>query len=116
MQDHVPLRSSYQEWGYDALATTTSLSDFEQTEAEERSLSIGWQPHPDNYRKMSLLALCCCCPVGVKASRQPLQVSMKLATYLSVHVPVYLCFQTSSKGRCFRFQTTSNLTRLLIPI
>lgn len=84
MQDHVPLRSSYREWGYDALATTTSLSDFEQTEAEERSVSIGWQSHPDNYRKMSLLALCCCCPVGVKAFRQSLQVSMKLATYLSV--------------------------------
>ena len=91
MQDHVPLRSSYREWGYDALATTTSLSDFEQTEAEERSLSIGWQPHPDNYRKMSLLALCCCCPVGVKAFRQSLQVSMKLAIYLSVHVPVATC-------------------------
>lgn len=90
MQDHVPLRSSYQEWGYDALATTTSLSDFEQTEAEERSVSIGWQPHPDNYRKMSLLALCCCCPVGVKAFRQSLQVSMKFS-YLPSSVPVATC-------------------------
>ena len=92
MEDHVPLRSSYREWSYDALATTTSLSDFEQTEG---SVSVGWQPHPDNYRKVSLIALCCCCPVGVKAFRQSLQVSMnvgaQLATYTHLPVVQYSC-------------------------
>ena len=73
-QAQLPLRVGYKHRSYDALATCVLLSDSEK-EIEMSRVDQEPSVHPDNFRKWSLLALCCFCPVGVKALSHSLTVS-----------------------------------------
>ena len=72
MQAEVPLKTSYREKGYDATATSMPLLETAGKEMEADDNSE--ETPPDNYRTRSLVALCCFCPVGVKALSQSLIV------------------------------------------
>jgi len=73
MQAEVPLKTSYsKEKGYDATATSMPLLVTAEKEMEADDNSE--ETPPDNHRTRSLVALCCFCPVGVKALSQSLIV------------------------------------------
>lgn len=83
MQAEVPLKTSYKDQtGYDATATSVPLLVTAEKEAEEEGISK--ETPPDNYRSRSLAALCCFCPVGVKALSQSFTVRIMQLTVVII--------------------------------